>query len=241
VIFHTDAVASVGNIPVDVKTSGIDSLSLAGNQFYGPKGVGALFLRNGVRIIPFIDGGIQEEGRRGGTENVPGIVGLGKAAELAEQSMSERNKYLSSLRDKLINELPQKIEYLYLTGHSDNRLPHHASFCIEFIEGESMLLNLSMEGIAVSSGSACTSRALKASHVLTAMKVDAALAQGSIVFSLGVSNTKEDIDYVLKVFPPIVEKLRKMSPIYYYFVKTGQRQPAGPGTDYEHIHKEEEE
>ena len=241
VIFHTDAVPAVGNIPVDVKTSGIDSLSLAGNQFYGPKGVGALFLRKGVRIIPFIDGGIQEEGRRGGTENVPGIVGLGKAAELAEQGMSERNKYLLSLRDKLINELPQKIEYIYLIGHPDNRLPHHASFCIEFIEGESMLLNLSMEGIAVSSGSACTSRALKASHVLTAMKVDAALAQGSIVFSLGVSNTKEDIDYVLKVFPPIVEKLRKMSPIYYYFVKTGQRQPAGPGTDYEHIHEEEEE
>ncbi len=241
VLFHIDAVTAAGSIPVDVVKSGIDCLSLAGNQFYGPKGIGALFLRKGVRIIPFIDGGIQEEGRRAGTENVPGIVGLGKAAELAKKEMSERNKYLSGLRDKLINELPQKIKHIYLTGPPDNRLPHHASFCIEFIEGESMLLSLSMEGIAVSSGSACTSRALKASHVLTAMGVEAALAQGSIVFSLGMSNTKEDIEQLLKVFPPIVERLRKMSPIYNHFLKTGKRQLAGPGTDYEHMHEEEEE
>lgn len=240
IIFHTDAVAAVGNIPVDVVKSEIDSLSLAGNQFYGPKGVGALFVKKGVRIIPFMDGGIQEDGRRAGTENVPGIVGLGKAAELAMKEMSERKKYLSNLRNKLINGLPKRIEHIYLSGHPDKRLPHHASFCVEFIEGESMLLNLSMEGIAVSSGSACTSRALKASHVLTAMDIPAALAQGSIVFSFGISNTKEDLEHVLKVFPPIVEKLRKMSPLYHYFLKTGQRQPAGPGTDYEHIHKNHE-
>lgn len=241
VIFHTDAIAAVGNIPVNVEESGIDSLSLAGNQFYGPKGIGALFLRKSVRIIPFMDGGIQEEGRRAGTENVPGIAGLGKAAELAKKEMSERNKYLSYLRDRLIAELPKKIEYIYLTGHPENRLPHHASFCIEFIEGESMLLKLSMEGIAVSSGSACTSRALKASHVLTAIGIPADLAQGSIVFSLGTSNTEEDIEHVLKVFPPIVEKLRKMSPLYNYFLKTGKRQPAGPGTDYEHMHENNEQ
>ena len=214
IVFHTDAVAAAGNMPVDVIDSGIDSLSLAANQFYGPKGVAALFIRKGVRIIPFMDGGIQEEGRRAGTENVPGIVGMGKAAEISKQEMSKRNECLSKLRDKLIKELPQKIENTYHTGHTDKRLPHHASFCIEFIEGESMLLNLSMEGIAVSSGSACTSKALKSSHVLAAMNIPAALAQGSIVFSFGMSNKTEDIDFVLKVFPPIVEKLRKMSPLY---------------------------
>jgi cysteine desulfurase len=214
IIFHTDAVAAVGNIPVDIKVSPVDSLSLAGNQFYGPKGAAALFLRKGVRITPFMDGGMQEEGRRAGTENVPGIVGFGKAAELAKKEIPERNKFLSNLRNKLTDELLKQVGYAYLTGPPDKRLPHHASFCIEFIEGESMLLNLSIEGIAVSSGSACTSRALKTSHVLKAMNIPDALAQGSIVFSLGISNTREDIDYVLKVFPPIVEKLREISPLY---------------------------
>lgn len=236
-IFHTDAVAAVGNIDVDVASLQIDAMSFAANQFYGPKGIGGLYLRKGIRILPLFDGGIQEDGRRAGTENVPGIAGLGKAAEIAKKDMPARAKYLCGLRDKLIGDMAKNIENIYLTGHPENRLPHHASFCVEFIEGEAMLLNLDMEGIAVSSGSACTSRALKASHVLTAMGIDAALAQGSIVFSLGTSNTEEDISHVVKIFPPIVEKLRKMSPIYSHFLKTGQRQPAGPGTDYEHIHE----
>ena len=214
IIFHCDAVAAVGNIPVDVNELGVDALSMAANQFYGPPGAAALYIRKGVRILPLLDGGIQEEGRRAGTENVPVIVGMGKAARLAQEEMSQRSEYLRSLKDLLIRELKSKIDYLHFTGHPDNRLSHHASFCVEFIEGEAMLLSLSMEGMAVSSGSACTSRALKASHVLKAIGVDDALAQGSIVLTLGMSNTKEDIEYLIEVFPAIIKRLRKMSPLY---------------------------
>jgi cysteine desulfurase len=214
VLFHTDAVAAAGNIPVDVKELGVDALSLAGNQFYGPQGSAALFVKKGVRILPFIDGGIQESGRRAGTENVPAIVGLGKAAEIAKSEMGNRNKKAKPLRDRLVRLLPQRVEHAFLTGHPEKRLPHHASFCIEFIEGEAMLLNLDMQGISASSGSACTSRALKASHVLLAMGLDHAVAQGSLVFSLIEETTSEDIDYLLEVFPPIIERLRKMSPLY---------------------------
>ncbi|MBN2409231.1 MAG: cysteine desulfurase, partial [Candidatus Aminicenantes bacterium] len=216
---HTDAVAASGNIPLDVRELGADALSLAADQFYGPKGSGALFLRKGTRILPLIDGGIQESGRRAGTENVAGIVGLGKAAELALESLSERAGRMKSLRDRLIERFPQKVDRVYLTGHREQRLPHHASFCVEFIEGEAMLLNLDMKGIAASSGSACTSRALKASHVLLAMGIDHALAQGSLVFSLIDSTTAEDIDYLLDVFPPIIDRLRKMSPLYNEFLE----------------------
>jgi cysteine desulfurase len=214
VLFHTDAVAAVGNIPVDVRTLGVDALSLAGDQFYGPKGSAALFLKKGVRILPFIDGGVQEGGRRGGTENVAGIVGLGKAAEIAQVKMAERSEKAKILRDRLIDQLPNTVEHVILTGHREARLPHHASFCIEFIEGEGMLLSLDMKGIAASSGSACTSKALKASHVLLAMGLDHATAQGSLVFSLVDNNTAEDIGYLLEAFPPIIERLRKMSPLY---------------------------
>lgn len=214
VLFHTDAVAAVGNIPVDVKELEVDSLSLAGDQFYGPKGSAALFLKKGTRIFPFIEGGIQEGGRRAGTENVAGIVGMGKAAEIAKREMEARQKKLQPLRDRLIEGLLQKVEHVILTGHGDKRLPHHASFCIEFIEGEAMLLNLDMKGVAASSGSACTSRALKASHVLLAMGIDHALAQGSLVFSLIEENEAPDIDYLLEVFPPIIDRLRKISPLY---------------------------
>jgi cysteine desulfurase len=214
VLFHTDAVAAAGNIPVDVKELGVDALSLAGNQFYGPQGSAALMVKKGVRILPFIDGGIQESGRRAGTENVPAIVGLGKAAEIAKSEMGNRNKKVKPLRDKLVRLLPQRVEHTFLTGHPEKRLPHHASFCIEFIEGEAMLLNLDMQGISASSGSACTSKALKASHVLLAMGLDHAVAQGSLVFSLIEETTSEDIDYLLEVFPPIIERLRKMSPLY---------------------------
>jgi cysteine desulfurase len=222
VLFHTDAVATAGTIPLDVNELGVDTLSLAGNQFYGPKGVGALWVRKGVRILPLLDGGVQEGGRRAGTENVPAIVGLGKAAELARTDMENRIKRLTPLRDRLLKELPGRIEHVVVTGHPTNRLPAHASFCVEFIEGESMLMLLNSKGIAVSSGSACTSRALKASHVLIAMGLSHELAQGSILFTLGISNTNEDIDYVLEAMPPIVDRLRQMSPLYAKFLKTAK-------------------
>ncbi len=220
---HTDAVAAVGNIPLDVRELAVDALSLAADQFYGPKGNGALFIKNGTRILPFIDGGIQEAGRRGGTENVAGIVGMGKAAELALARLTERGQRMRSLRDRLIEQLPQKVDRVYLTGHREKRLPHQASFCVEFIEGEAMLLNLDMKGIAASSGSACTSRALKASHVLLAMGIDHALAQGSLVFGLVDGTTTEDIDYLLEVFPPIIDRLRKMSPLYTKFLEESKK------------------
>lgn len=223
VLFHTDAVASAGTIPVNVKELGVDALSLAGNQFYGPKGVGALYVRQGVRIMPLLDGGIQEGGRRAGTENVPAIVGLGKAAEMAKQDMASRVKRLSHLRDRLLNELPEKIDHVVVTGHPEDRLPGSASFCVEFIEGESMLMLLNSQGVAVTSGSACTSRALKASHVLIAMGLSHEIAQGSVLFTFGIDNNEEDVDYVLEVMPPIVERLRQMSPLYAKFAKTSKR------------------
>lgn len=218
--FHTDAVATVGTIPVNVAELGVDALSLAANQFYGPKGVGALWIKKGVRIMPLLDGGIQEEGRRAGTENVPAIAGLGKAAELAKTHMADRMKRLTPLRDHLLKDLPKRVERVVVTGHPQHRLPGHASFCVEFIEGESMLMLLNSKGIAVSSGSACTSRALKASHVLIAMGLSHEIAQGSILFTLGIDNTKEDVDYVLETMPPIVDRLRQMSPLYAKFSKT---------------------
>jgi cysteine desulfurase len=222
VVFHTDAVATAGTIPVDVKELGVDALSLAGNQFYGPKGVGALWVRKGVRIMPLLDGGVQEGGRRAGTENVAAIVGLGKAAELATANIVARVAHLTPLRDRLLTELPGKIGHVVVTGHPQNRLPGNVSFCVEFIEGESMLMWLNSQGVAVSSGSACTSRALKASHVIIAMGISHELAQGSLLFSFGLDNTTEDIDYVLEVLPPIVDRLRQMSPLYAKFTKTSK-------------------
>jgi len=222
VVFHTDAIATAGTIPVDVKELGIDALSLAGNQFYGPKGVGALWVRKRVRIMPLLDGGVQEEGRRAGTENIPAIVGLGKAAELAAAHMAARIEHLTPLRDRLLTELSAKIDHVVITGHPQNRLPGNASFCIEFIEGEAMLMLLNSQGVAVTSGSACTSRALKASHVLIAMGLSHALAQGSLLFSFGVDNTFEDVGYVLEVLPPIVDRLRQMSPLYSKFTKASK-------------------
>jgi cysteine desulfurase len=219
IVFHTDAVATAGTIPVNVKELGVDALSLAGNMFYGPKGVGALWLRKGTRITPLLDGGIQEGGRRAGTENVAGIVGLGKAAELAKAHLAVRNEHLARLRDRLLKELPARISRVMITGHPQNRLPGHASFCVEFIEGESMLMLLNSQGVAVTSGSACTSRALQASHVLLAMGLPHEIAQGSLLFGLGMSNTNEDVDYVLDILPPIVDRLRQMSPLYSKFMK----------------------
>ena len=211
VSFHTDAVASVGNIAVDVEELGVDALSLSAHQFGGPKGAGALYVKGGMRIVPLIYGGIQEGGRRAGTENVPAIVGMGRAASMAAQMLPVQQGPLAKLRDRLIEGV-LKTENVILTGHPTARLPHHASFCAEYIEGEAMLLMLAAKGILVASGSACSSKALKSSPILLAMGIPSGLAQGSVVFSFGNSTKDEDIDYVLKEFPAIVTRLREISP-----------------------------
>jgi cysteine desulfurase len=236
ILFHIDAVCTAGTIAVDVAKLNSDLLTLSGSQFYGPKGAAALYIKKGVRVIPQIDGGIQENGRRAGTENVPAIVGLGKACEIATAEMGKNAENMIRLRDRIINELPQKIKYIYLNGHITERLPGNVNFSIEFVEGEAMFMMLDAKGILVSSGSACASKALKMSHVLTAAGVDAAVGQGSILMSLSKYNTDAEVDYLLENFPKVVERLRSMSPLYAYFEKTGQRKPAGPGTDYEHEH-----
>lgn len=214
IVFHTDAVAATGNIPIDVLDSHVDALSMSANQFNGPSGIGALYLREGVRILPFMEGGVQEGGRRAGTENIVGIVGMGKAAELAKLEMSQCMNKIQNLRNQLRDGILKNINHVYLNGHQTNRLPGNLSLCIEYIEGESVLLFLDMQGIAISSGSACTSRSLKASHVIMATSVDAALAQGTVLFSLGMDNSETDVKYVLEKLPPIVERLRQMSPLY---------------------------
>ena len=211
IIVHTDAVSTTGNIPVDVQDLGVDLLSMAAHQFYGPKGAAALYLKQGTRIVPLIYGGIQESGRRAGTENVPAIVGMGKAAELAKAELQKRMNYLTPLRDKIIDTMTN-VERVYLTGDKNARLPGHASFCVEYIEGEAMLLLLSAKGIFSASGSACSSKALKASPVLLSMGIPSGLAQGSIVFSLGMGNTAEDIDYLSTEFPAVIKRLREISP-----------------------------
>jgi cysteine desulfurase len=211
VVFHTDGVASTGNIPVDIKELDVDLLSLAAHQFYGPKGASALYLKEGIRIVPLIYGGIQEGGRRAGTENVPAIVGMGKAAELAKAQMNERIEHVKGLRDRLISGA-LTVENIYLTGHPVNRLPSHASFAVEYIEGEAMLLLLAAKGIYSASGSACSSKALKASPVLLSMGIPSSLAQGSIVFTLGRENSGEDIEYFLSEFRAIIKRLREISP-----------------------------
>jgi cysteine desulfurase len=219
VLFHTDAVASVGWIPVDVKALGVDALSLSGHQFYGPKGAAALFVRKGVRIKPQIEGGIQEEGRRAGTENVPAVVGLGKAAELAAAEVPHRMSYTAQLRDRLQKGLTERIEHVVINGHPTRRLPNNLNLSMWYVEGESMLLFLNMEGVSVSSGSACTSRSLKASHVLTCIGTDAAVANGTLLMTLGMGSTAEDMDYVIEKLPPIVQRLREMSPLYEDMIK----------------------
>jgi cysteine desulfurase len=219
VLFHTDAVATTGWIPVDVRTLGVDALSFAGHQFYGPKGAAGLFVRKGVRIKPLIEGGIQEDGRRAGTEDVPAIVGLGKAAEMATSEITNRMHYLAPLRDRLQKGLSEKIDHLVINGHPTKRLPHNLNISLWYVEGESMLLFLNMQGISVSSGSACTSRSLKSSHVLTCIGTEAAVANGTLLMSLGMENTAEDIDYVVETLPPIVQRLREMSPLYEDMIK----------------------
>jgi len=213
VYFHTDSVQTTGHIPIDVNDLGVDMLSISGHKFYGPNGVGALYLKKGTKIISLIDGGAQEKNRRAGTENVAGIVGLGKAAELAEKRLAKgAEDRVVKLRDKLIKGIMGKIENVRLNGHPTNRLPGNANFCFEFIEGESMLLSLDMEGIAASSGSACSSGSLKASHVLLAIGLPPEIAHGSLRLTLGKDNTEKEIDYVIDILPGIIEKLRALSP-----------------------------
>jgi cysteine desulfurase len=213
-IFHTDAVASVGNTHVDVNELDVDLLSLTGASIGAPKGVGALYFRKKVRLMPLIHGGIQENGRRGGTENVPGIVGLGKAAELARQELPEKILHVRKLRDRLVEGILGQVEKVTFTGHPEKRLPGHASFCFEAIEGEALIFMLTQDGVYTNTGSACASKALKTSPVLVAIGIEAALAQGSTVFTLDRSNTVEEIDYVLEKLPPVVARLRELSPIW---------------------------
>lgn len=214
IYFHTDAVQAVGNVKIDVKAQNIDMLSLSAHKLYGPKGIGALYIRKGTKIINLITGGGQERGKRAGTENVPGIVGLGKAIELAAENIESYNEKLLGLRKKLIDGVMEKIPYTRLNGHPEKRLPGNANFCFQFIEGESLLLNLDMKGIAASSGSACTSGSLDPSHVLLAIGLPHEIAHGSLRLTLGDENTEEDVDYVLAVLPEIVDRLRNMSPLY---------------------------
>lgn len=214
IYFHTDAVQAVGKIPIDVDRLNIDLLSMSGHKIGGPKGVGVLYARKGVKIHNLIHGGAQERRMRAGTENVPAIVGLGKAVELASENLENNIKRLTVLRDKLIEGIMDKIDHVRLNGHPTKRLPNNVNFCFEFIEGESLLLSLDMVGIAASSGSACTSGSLDPSHVLMAIGLPHEIAHGSLRLTLGEINTQEDIDYVLEQLPPIVERLRALSPLF---------------------------
>jgi len=214
VIFHTDAVATVGNIPVNVNELNVDLLSLSGVSVDAPKGIGALYFRDKLRLMPIIHGGIQESGRRGGTENIPAIVGLGKASELASQGLADKMAHVQGLRDLLVAGIHERIDQIKQTGHPSNRLPGHASFCIAAIEGEALIFMLNAKGISVNTGSACASKALKTSPVLVAIGVPPDLAQGSIVFTLNDSNTVDEVEYVLEKLSFAVEKLRSLSPIW---------------------------
>ena len=213
VLFHTDAVQAVGHIPVDVKALGVDMLSLAAHKFHGPKGVGALYCRKGIRPEILIQGGAQERGRRGGTENMPGIVGMAAALQEAVSNLNADMVYVTALRERLIEGLSQ-IPHSHLNGHRDLRCPGTVNFCFEGIEGESLLLWLDAKGVAASSGSACTSGSLDPSHVLLALGLPHEIAHGSLRLSLGADNTEEEVDHILKVVPEVVEYLRGMSPVW---------------------------
>jgi cysteine desulfurase len=214
IVMHTDAIDAVGVIPVDVKQLGVNLLSLSANQFYGPSGVGALYIRKGTPVWPLLDGGMQENKRRAGTENLIGIVGLGMAAEMARLEMAERLPRLKALRDRLKEGLSQRIPEIIINGHPTQNLPHLFSVSIKYVEGESLMLMLDDEGVCAATRSACASGSLRASHVLIATGMDFASAQGTLLFSVGQENTEADIDKVIEVLPPIVQNLREMSPLY---------------------------
>jgi cysteine desulfurase len=213
IYFHTDSVQVLGKLPIDVEELGVDICSFSGHKVYGPKGIGALYLRKGVKITPFQHGGHHEKNKRAGTENVPGIVGFAKAVEIATRDMKKNDAHLKRLTKKMLEGLNKELKEVYLNGHPDNRLSNTLNVSFRYIEGESMVLNFDMKGIYASTGSACTSGSLEPSHVLTAMGVSPDMAQGSVRFSFGYENTEEDVDYCLAEIPPIVERLRKMSPL----------------------------
>jgi cysteine desulfurase len=213
IYFHTDAVQMVGHIPVDVNELGVDLLSMSAHKLYGPKGVGALYIRKGTKLVAFMHGGEQERRRRASTENLPGVVGFGKAVELAGQEMSEEEKRLTYLRDQLVKGLLERIDHTRLNGHPTMRLPSNVNVSVDYVEGESMVLNLDLEGICASTGSACSSSSLEPSHVLLAMGLSHEQAHGSLRFTLGKWTTEEEIRRVLEVLPRIVAKLRAMSPL----------------------------
>mgnify|MGYP001662475581 FL=1 len=215
VLFHTDAVQAVGHVPVDVKAMNIDMLSLSAHKFHGPKGVGALYVKKGIRLPAYVMGGAQERNRRAGTENVAGIVGLGAAIEIAVQQLPESAARMTKLRDKLIAGIAERIPEVKLNGHPTLRLPNNVNYSIKYIEGESILLMLDMNGIAASSGSACTSGSLDPSHVLLALGLTHEVAHGSVRLTLSDETTEEDIDYVLEILPKVAERLRAMSPLYH--------------------------
>jgi len=214
IVFHTDAVQAAGKIPFNVKKLNIDIAVISGHKLYAPKGIGATYLKRGVRLTPLIHGGHHERNRRAGTENVAGIAAIGKACEIAVRDMKDESERLAVLRDRLHKGLAEKIPHVKLNGHPEKRLPNTLNLSFEFVEGESLLLNLDMKGVAASSGSACTSGSLEPSHVLVAMGIPHEVSHGSLRFSLGKDNTAEDIDYVIDVLPPIVERMRSMSPLY---------------------------
>jgi len=214
IIFHSDAVQSLTKVPVDVDKMNVDLLSFSGHKIYAPKGVGVLYKRKGIKMAPLIVGGHHEKNKRAGTENVAGIVGFAKAVEISKRDGAVLNKRIAELRDRLWKGINDNIKKVKLNGHPDKRTPNTLNVSFEYVEGESIILNLDMEGIAVSSGSACASGSLSASHVMLAMGLDHAIAQGSIRFSLGKDNTEEDIDFVISILPGIIDKLRQMSPLY---------------------------
>ncbi|HAW71170.1 MAG TPA: cysteine desulfurase NifS [Firmicutes bacterium] len=214
ILFHTDAVQAIGSLPLRLKDMPVDMVSFSAHKFYGPKGIGGLYLRNGTRPIQLIHGGAQERNRRAGTENVAGIVGMAEALKLALNGMEDRNIRIAELRDRLIQGVFNQIDHVRLNGHPARRLPGNSSFCFQYIEGESLLLNLDLQGIAGSSGSACTSGSLEPSHVLLALGLSHEIAHGSLRLTLGSATTSEEIDHILAVLPGIVAKLRDMSPLF---------------------------
>jgi len=214
ILFHTDAVQAMGKIPIDIKNSAIDMLSFSGHKLHAQKGIGVLYIRRGTRFSPYLIGGHQEKGRRGGTENTPAIIGLGRACELANQQLSKENGHVRALRDRLESEIINRIPNVKVNGGRSPRLPNTSNISFEFVEGESILLLLDQYGICASSGSACTSGSLQPSHVLRAMGVPYTMAHGSIRFSLSIYNTSEEIDVVINTLPPIIERLRNMSPYW---------------------------
>ena len=213
VYFHTDAVQALGKEHIDVEELGIDMASFSAHKLNGPKGIGAIYIRKGVKILPFQNGGHHERNRRAGTLNVPGIVGFAKALEIANHDMPQKDKYMRKLTKRFLDGLHKKLDEIYLNGHPEKRLSNTLNISFRYVEGESMILNFDLKGICASTGSACTSGSLDPSHVLTAMEVPPDLSQGSIRFSFGYENREEDVDYCLAEIPPIVKRLREMSPL----------------------------